>query len=712
MSGLFQRIVATVMALVVAPCLEEEESYAIRSRKLVVIAFACISGNALPLGMPASILGAIYDPTFGVYFVGAALLQVTFTSAILPYLYIRNTKRLPDWLPTLQIWSTVPTTLGFCLFAHQGSVIVVNSFTTMMGVVMRIQGWQMLIVYGVAINLIHALINDYGEQLPGLHETLFHTQILSVKILYLVAVNLCPVIFFGLGLYGIMTTFVQRSNQADAAIAMNLAVAEKLRRYDTDAVAFILAENEGKVDDKLLVAFRAIQRNLEEYRPHIPDYVIAATTSDSAESDDDSEEGSLSENILVSGISTPRSVHELLSVGRTASSNRSLNYSQPSGTRHAAPTKPVAALEVPPTLGAWGTSTLRTLSNGPAAHRDSGSPVSARQHDQEDLAASTDSQQSSTNRSVTTADISIHIPATTQQSQKAHQQQHFFGKATTVLVRFVGASVGSDGRGDGSVTRGGAFSAMKALNQCIEAAARHAKSQGGALQYMQGCALMVSFNAVSRIASHEVKACSFALALQASIDLITPKVAMHASVVTSNVLSFFSGGKSQLMLTVLGGFMPVHTAMHHYLSQTIGDESSCVLMNNGVAQTVEMFFVSRRIGAVKIGHPTHPSKRAGESPLPPHYERQVVLTQLLRASTHSHNEEWLYNTQTSRSDPAAEALQSLVDMAVLGDGAVTCNPPWPEGCDIIEERCVYDRLTLCRDTGCGFALTVLPTAIW
>ena len=48
----------------------------------------------------------------------------------------------------------------------------------------------------------------------------------------------------------IMMDSVQRADQSDAAIAMNLAVADKLRHYDTDGVAEILAANKGKVDEE------------------------------------------------------------------------------------------------------------------------------------------------------------------------------------------------------------------------------------------------------------------------------------------------------------------------------------------------------------------------------------------------------------------------------------------------------------------------------
>jgi hypothetical protein len=66
------------------------------------------------------------------------------------------------------------------------------------------------------------------------------------------------------------------------------------------------------------------------------------------------------------------------------------------------------------------------------------------------------------------------------------------------------------------VSKGSAVSAMNILSKCVDAGSKLAKAHGGALQYMQGCGLMVSFNAASRVAAHESKACGFALGLKAA----------------------------------------------------------------------------------------------------------------------------------------------------------------------------------------------------
>ena len=62
-----QAIVTKIKDIVVTPCLDENESYAIRSRKLAVIAIAVIVSNAFVLGVPATVVSGLYDPTWSAY---------------------------------------------------------------------------------------------------------------------------------------------------------------------------------------------------------------------------------------------------------------------------------------------------------------------------------------------------------------------------------------------------------------------------------------------------------------------------------------------------------------------------------------------------------------------------------------------------------------------------------------------------------------------
>ena len=275
--------VEKVYECAITPCFVRGESYAERSRKLASIAVAIISFPALLLVAPVAVLTAMGNPSFiGTYLVAATMVSVVITASLVPYVYLRRTCTLPDWLVDFQIWSTVPVTLCFSLFSHQSTVSILCSISVFIGIVMRVRGWPLLILYGLYTNVLHTLINGYMQELPQLHDTFYASQLLSVKIMYIFGTNIFPLFFFSLGLHAIMMEFVERADQADAAIRVCIEVAGKLRRYDTEAVGAILAANQGKVDAKLMEAFSAIQSNLQDYRPHIPDYVIANSNTDDA----------------------------------------------------------------------------------------------------------------------------------------------------------------------------------------------------------------------------------------------------------------------------------------------------------------------------------------------------------------------------------------------------------------------------------------------
>eukprot|EP00658_Telonema_sp_P-2_P057470 TRINITY_DN4592_c0_g1_i1.p1 TRINITY_DN4592_c0_g1~~TRINITY_DN4592_c0_g1_i1.p1 ORF type:complete len:351 (+),score=89.94 TRINITY_DN4592_c0_g1_i1:120-1172(+) len=173
---------------------------------------------------------------------------------------------------------------------------------------------------------------------------------------------------------------------------------------------------------------------------------------------------------------------------------------------------------------------------------------------------------------------------------------HFYGRATTVFVRFGGPCL--DAATDSAADR---LAATLTINTCLEAASTHAREFGGALQYMQGCGLMVSFNAASRVMSHERDACLFAEALRQDITPLR-NVYVHVSVVTTPVLSFFAGKSGQLMLTVLGNFMPQHTAIHHQGRSLLGatSMSSIVLISSSTMYGLDVNVTARPVGVVTV----------------------------------------------------------------------------------------------------------------
>ena len=267
---------------------------------------------------------------------------------------------------------------------------------------------------------------------------------------------------------------------------------------------------------------------------------------------------------------------------------------------------------------------------------------------------------------------------------------------------------------------------MAALNYCVESAARHAKAFHGAVQYMQGCGLMVSFNAASRIASHESKACSFVLALREDMGRFGgPRLLMHASVVTTGIVSFFAGNKGQLMLTVLGPFMAIHTAMHQYLALTLGDDCGCVLLSERSAGAVETLFALRRIGGV---HPQQTSSidSANSGRIDTPIIKMIELVS--RRQEDGNHQEWMYElAKQDDGDPHA-AVRRIVDAALqghipedlfrsMGWPAVSFNRSIsPQGeqppSDLVLERCVKSRLALCAEHPSDFVVHTPSVVMW
>eukprot|EP00164_Ancoracysta_twista_P028558 GFYU01057038.1.p1 GENE.GFYU01057038.1~~GFYU01057038.1.p1 ORF type:complete len:126 (+),score=0.39 GFYU01057038.1:3-380(+) len=68
----------------------------------------------------------------------------------------------------------------------------------------------------------------------------------------------------------------------------------------------------------------------------------------------------------------------------------------------------------------------------------------------------------------------------------------YTGRATTVFIRFIAGACGSVRGTDGTIPKGSHINTVvELLGLGVEAASKMAKSHGGAVQYMQGCGLMV-----------------------------------------------------------------------------------------------------------------------------------------------------------------------------------------------------------------------------
>eukprot|EP00658_Telonema_sp_P-2_P011141 TRINITY_DN14235_c0_g1_i7.p1 TRINITY_DN14235_c0_g1~~TRINITY_DN14235_c0_g1_i7.p1 ORF type:complete len:335 (-),score=73.31 TRINITY_DN14235_c0_g1_i7:635-1639(-) len=320
-------------------------------------------------------------------------------------------------------------------------------------------------------------------------------------------------------------------------------------------------------------------------------------------------------------------------------------------------------------------------------------------------------------------------------SKNGNQPEVFFGRATTVFVRFSHPKFGDEA---GVLNAFDKREIVVKLNKCVEAMTKLAKANGGALQYMQGCMALISFNAASRVAAHESKACTFIDTLGDEIKKL-PNMLMQASVVTSNVLSFFAGNKGQLVLTVLGGYMHHHTSLHHYI-QEVAPTLSITLMTSSVVTTVESFFKCRLIGGVRC----QVLRRADDVPASSSAMRgspesggslgivddlvsaaptdTIVLSifQLISSIDVDGGEEWLYNVDANKNDVYDVVVQlgltNRTTEALLAMPSHNVDTPSHkhDGAeDYFLHQCVIDRLEKVKSNLLhDFVVTSRPVRLW
>ena len=567
-----------VMDLLVTPCLEEEESYAVRSRKLgtIFLSFICING--LFLGVPVNVAVAIQDYNIGSLLTAISMFIAGIFVSIVPYVYLRHTRRLSQWMVDLQVWSAVIPAAALILFNPESDSSTVVMLGALSAIVLQVRGLWVLFSMFLILTIFYRLRAQFGEEIPQLQIFTRHS-LLYERITYSFGNYLCPIIFFAFGLYNIIREFIVRSNQADAAIAMNLAVANKLRHYDTASVAEILAANEGRVDEKLLIAFADIQRNLQEYRPHIPNYVIAAT-SGAAEETDATDEAVVEDDVSEGDID----------LGKVPSGNATRVHS----------------------MNVLNTS-LRSALN--SQHSDTGSETHSQHSD-------------IPSEKVLPSLVRPGIPAC------------FHGRVTTVFARLL-IPPQRGALGIGTITT---------INQFVESTAHFAKVHGGALQYMQGYALMISFIGASRSSAHECKACGFAVALKRSCDEREGDVAVHISVVTSSANAFFAGGSGQLLMTVVGNHMETHSRLQQFLVSSVGSSVSAVVASQSTITATETRFTSRPVGAV-VGAED---------------DAVYVVHEVVDAVTAKDQDEWMYQLQHQQQTDPHSAIKTAVELALKG----------------------------------------------
>ena len=90
------------------------------------------------------------------------------------------------------------------------------------------------------------------------------------------------------GVYFLVKVNNQQFAKAEAAVKLAHSIVDLLRDYDTDGVKLELENQErlANVDPKLISSLKSMTKNLEEYRPFLPNYVFLKQAADSGSTED------------------------------------------------------------------------------------------------------------------------------------------------------------------------------------------------------------------------------------------------------------------------------------------------------------------------------------------------------------------------------------------------------------------------------------------
>eukprot|EP00658_Telonema_sp_P-2_P067806 TRINITY_DN5673_c0_g1_i1.p1 TRINITY_DN5673_c0_g1~~TRINITY_DN5673_c0_g1_i1.p1 ORF type:complete len:160 (+),score=16.76 TRINITY_DN5673_c0_g1_i1:216-695(+) len=159
------------------------------------------------------------------------------------------------------------------------------------------------------------------------------------------------------------------------------------------------------------------------------------------------------------------------------------------------------------------------------------------------------------------------------------------------------------------------------------------------------------------------------------------------------------------MLTVLGGFMSQHTAMHHYGRMLLGGSdaaktSSMLLMSASTMNGLAMCVTYRLVGDIICDGATRINKQA--------MQVYQVLSSVRKAST---TEEWMYDLREHVNAESTQ-LEEAITLAVASDFSTAL--------DVIRTSTVRDsvvefitkRLALCVETGCKFEVSIDTLQMW
>jgi hypothetical protein len=213
-----------------------------------------------------------------------------FVSCVVAYVASYRTGDVADWMLSVLMWGSAAggifgafSTVGFPYSVSLASFAI---FAAICNMPFRLgYCFVLALIYVIySYNTAAAIAGDrlplmVGATLPRVFDTIFRNYLLGLLI-FAVPVAAC--------------VLQMKHNKtmlatAEAANELSGCVAALLRAYDTDSVAKLLDEYaaRGDADPALVATYRGLVENLNQYRPHLPNWMVQQRRDD----DDDDDAG-------------------------------------------------------------------------------------------------------------------------------------------------------------------------------------------------------------------------------------------------------------------------------------------------------------------------------------------------------------------------------------------------------------------------------------
>jgi hypothetical protein len=278
---------------------------------LDVVFFALLDGdNDTLIAMLRKVTLTVLLPTGGVFVLGLGVyfsvmlaietdpnampaLAVTGFCNVVPaitwhygYWRCRATKQATDATLNVVAWGGILWAAGILIAVPQISALLATT-SVLVGLLiidtnhlLAHLACILLLFCGGVWNFLHASYPATGMvSVPHARDGPLYERIL------LVMVTCSTFAFVFMGVFGM--TYAARSavDASDRALRMSITVAELLRRYDTDGVTEMLEEyrNEPGADPRILASYTALVANLNQYRPHLPNWMVDAADGEQSE---------------------------------------------------------------------------------------------------------------------------------------------------------------------------------------------------------------------------------------------------------------------------------------------------------------------------------------------------------------------------------------------------------------------------------------------